>query len=68
MMNLDFTVSGPEPNTLRCTKCGQAIVLNLPLPVQVAVPVLRAFSDLHQWCALYQVFKVEKEDVNGETA
>lgn len=60
MTPLDFTQAGPLPNTIRCTKCGQSIVLNLPLPVKVAAPVLRAFSDLHQWCAFYQVFKVEE--------
>jgi hypothetical protein len=61
-MSLDFTVAGPQPNTLRCQKCGQSIVLNLPLPAHVAVSVLRTFSDLHQWCALYRVFKVEKSE------
>ena len=57
----DYTVAGPLPNMLRCERCGQAITLNLPLPIHVAVPVLRAFADLHQWCGFYQVFKPESE-------
>lgn len=64
----DFTQAGPEPNTIRCTKCGQSIVLNLPLPLHVAAPVLRAFSDLHQWCAFYQVFKKELPNEPSDTS
>lgn len=39
-----------------CEHCGQALTLNLPLPVDVAVKVLKAFADLHQFCHLQRVF------------
>lgn len=61
----DYTVAGPLPNTLHCQRCGQIITLALPLPLHVAVSVLRAFADLHQWCGLHAVFVQAKGDLNA---
>lgn len=58
----DHTQTGPGNNSISCRRCGQIITLALPLPLNVAVSVLRAFADLHQWCGLYAVFVQPKGD------
>lgn len=56
---IDNTVAGPKPNTLRCEHCGHAITLNLPLPIPVAARAMKDFARLHGQCHTVQVFVTE---------
>lgn len=47
------------PNAIGCRHCGQAITLNMPLPLDMAVAILRAFADLHQFCHRQTVFTAD---------
>ena len=52
-------------NGVGCPHCHQAITLNMPMPLDMAVKILKAFADLHQFCHQQQVFVA---DVNEPTA
>lgn len=46
-------------NAIGCRHCHQAIAIETPLPLDVAVTILRAFADMHQFCHLRQVFTAD---------
>ncbi|MFN8493160.1 MAG: hypothetical protein U0350_36490 [Caldilineaceae bacterium] len=46
-------------NVVGCQHCHQAIAIETPLPLDVAVTILRAFADLHQFCHLRQIFAAD---------
>lgn len=57
----DNAVAGPEANTLRCEHCGMRLRLKMPMAVELAAEVMRAFAALHQFCHVEQMFVVEGE-------
>lgn len=63
----DHTTTGPGANSLVCRRCGHTLTLQTPLPLHVAIGVIKAFQDLHQWCYLYVVFQSESEE-NDESS
>lgn len=46
-------------NAIGCRHCHQAIAIQTPLPLDVAVTILKAFADLHQFCHLRNVFTAD---------
>lgn len=46
-------------NAIGCRHCHQAIAIQTPLPLDVAVTILKAFADLHQFCHLRQIFTAD---------
>lgn len=47
------------PSGLVCTKCKQAVALQMPLPLGVGLTLIKAFGELHQFCGERTVFTGE---------
>lgn len=64
-MTATYTTTGPQSTVLVCQRCGHTVRLVAPLPLHVALGVIKAFTELHQYCFLYAVFLSESEDPNA---